>query len=257
MQRTDTTNRKKEKCEMLKVYEKDLNEQERPTWTVEDVIAARTDNDKMRMLVEQNLRFLYKLCYEFAYTQNPRIFTAEDFMGSAVETMMYCVERYDPTHKSQASFLTYVRHAVIHALIKFQERCADIVQWKNPRGNPRPRVGLYVEELKDMPYLHDSNRGIATLTMQLMPLEAWRSMFTSDGDMERAETKEDNEYRVYKFLSLLNDRERYIITHKYGLNGNTPKTYEQIGWTINLTDEGVRRIEKRAIQKMRRRGERE
>lgn len=49
----------------------------------------------------------------------------------------------------------------------------------------------------------------------------------------------------------LSERERKIIIHRFGLNGNSPLTLEEIGRILGITRERVRQIQNKAIARMR------
>lgn len=53
-------------------------------------------------------------------------------------------------------------------------------------------------------------------------------------------------------LSQIGDRERMILEMRYGLNGTTPMTLQEIGNKLKLSRERVRQIEERAILRLRR-----
>ncbi len=63
---------------------------------------------------------------------------------------------------------------------------------------------------------------------------------------------------VEGFLSILNDREKTVIKHRYGLNGNGGKTMtlEAIGRGFGVTREAIRKTEQKAIGKLKRHLER-
>jgi len=46
-------------------------------------------------------------------------------------------------------------------------------------------------------------------------------------------------------------RERTVIIHRYGLNGEEPKTLEEIGKMLNISRERVRQIEIKALKRIR------
>jgi RNA polymerase primary sigma factor len=56
---------------------------------------------------------------------------------------------------------------------------------------------------------------------------------------------------VREVLEKLDKREGYIIQERFGLNGRTPKTLEEIGYDLGLTRERVRQIESVAMKKLR------
>lgn len=69
---------------------------------------------------------------------------------------------------------------------------------------------------------------------------------------ETGENKELAQGEAIKFLmDYLNQRERNIITKYYGLDGNKPKTLEEIGTEYGLTKERIRQIKNTSFKKMR------
>jgi RNA polymerase primary sigma factor len=56
---------------------------------------------------------------------------------------------------------------------------------------------------------------------------------------------------VKGMLGRLDDRERRIIVSRYGLNGASEQTLEQLGRELGITKERVRQIESRAQEKLR------
>ena len=51
-------------------------------------------------------------------------------------------------------------------------------------------------------------------------------------------------------LSALTPRERYIVVRRFGLDGNSPETLQQIGEYFQVTKERIRQIEARALRKI-------
>ena len=56
---------------------------------------------------------------------------------------------------------------------------------------------------------------------------------------------------VIKLISVLDRREQEIITRRFGINNEEPKTLEQIGNIMGFSKERIRQIENIAIQKLR------
>jgi len=57
---------------------------------------------------------------------------------------------------------------------------------------------------------------------------------------------------IMTILEQLDERERAIITHRYGLEqGTEPQTLEQVGTQFGVTKERIRQLEARALQKLR------
>src|SRR5579864_898290 len=56
---------------------------------------------------------------------------------------------------------------------------------------------------------------------------------------------------VKEILDMLKERDRLILTHRYGLEGNETKTLAAIGQEQNLTRERVRQIEKDLLKALK------
>ena len=65
--------------------------------------------------------------------------------------------------------------------------------------------------------------------------------------MEQTEIKD----RVHEWLNRLNEKQRYIIEKRYGLNGYDIQTLEQLAASLDLTRERVRQIQLEALQTLR------
>ena len=68
-------------------------------------------------------------------------------------------------------------------------------------------------------------------------------------DMERRQQIGKVLYLVPKVLS---DREQFIIVNRYGLFGSKPMTQREISTNLGISRSYVSRIEKRALEKLRR-----
>jgi RNA polymerase sigma factor (sigma-70 family) len=79
--------------------------------------------------------------------------------------------------------------------------------------------------------------------------------FSEDGRGSQFEEEAVNSRQHQMIMSILehlDDRERAIIMHRYGLErGTEPETLEQVGSRFNVTKERIRQIESRAMQKIR------
>src|SRR4051794_34584972 len=54
-----------------------------------------------------------------------------------------------------------------------------------------------------------------------------------------------------RVLGMLADRERRILELRYGLNGESPRTLDEVGRTFNVTRERIRQIENQSLKKLR------
>ena len=56
---------------------------------------------------------------------------------------------------------------------------------------------------------------------------------------------------VEKILSQLSTRERRVLELRYGLNGEHPRTLDEVGRAFNVTRERIRQIENQSLKKLR------
>jgi RNA polymerase nonessential primary-like sigma factor len=68
-----------------------------------------------------------------------------------------------------------------------------------------------------------------------------------DQMLEQSEIKD----RMKEWLGRLNDKQRYIIEHRYGLNACEIQTLEQLAGSLGLTRERVRQIQLEALETLR------
>ena len=54
-----------------------------------------------------------------------------------------------------------------------------------------------------------------------------------------------------KILSSLSHRERRVLELRYGLDGEHPRTLDEVGRTFNVTRERIRQIENQSLKKLR------
>ncbi len=62
--------------------------------------------------------------------------------------------------------------------------------------------------------------------------------------------KKDNIIKLKKYLGILSEREKNIITKRYGLDGSDEVTQKNIAKELNISRSYVSRIEKRALTKL-------
>ena len=54
-----------------------------------------------------------------------------------------------------------------------------------------------------------------------------------------------------KILATLSHRERRVLELRYGLDGEHPRTLDEVGRTFNVTRERIRQIENQSLKKLR------
>jgi RNA polymerase primary sigma factor len=80
--------------------------------------------------------------------------------------------------------------------------------------------------------------------------------FLADEEMVLPEDEVDTSMRteiLARILAKLSPRERSMLELRYGLDGNHPRTLEEVGRVFNVTRERVRQIESQTLKKLRER----
>jgi RNA polymerase primary sigma factor len=67
---------------------------------------------------------------------------------------------------------------------------------------------------------------------------------------EESYDEKDLALRIKKVLSTLSERERAVITMRYGLEDGKPKTLNEIGIVLGVTQERIRQLESKAMSKL-------
>ena len=70
-------------------------------------------------------------------------------------------------------------------------------------------------------------------------------------DVEKEVVKEELHKQLESLMKVLDDREKEIIKHRFGLEGAEPKTLNEVGEMLGISRERVRQLENRALKKLR------
>lgn len=73
-----------------------------------------------------------------------------------------------------------------------------------------------------------------------------------DADPDNAYFLKELRYHFEQMMNVLNERERIIVTMRYGLDGDKKSTFADIGRKLGITRERARQLEAKAILKLRR-----
>jgi RNA polymerase primary sigma factor len=82
-----------------------------------------------------------------------------------------------------------------------------------------------------------------------LKLEGLISIFGTE-DIERDLYEEELRNIIKSLLDKLTQRERDILVFRFGLDGNEPKTLDEIGKILGISRERVRQIEKKALKRL-------
>lgn len=232
---------------------------------------AKGNQKALEKLVTSNLRFVVKLAHDF----KGQGLSLEELISEGNIGLMRAAEKFDP--EKGAKFSSYsawwikqkMRRA-IHYYGKIMK--VPVVSGKRINQIRYMRLKLQ-EELGREPTNNEiantlelSKRTVLALKLADVkicslqdPIEAGESGEIADlvpdekASLPSQKIENVEEYqRLKKLIKRLDYREQLILTLRYGLDGNNPRTLEETSKQINRTRERVRQIQQAALRKIRR-----
>jgi len=202
----------------------------------------------------------------------------EDLVSEGTAGLIKAVSKYDP--ENGARFATYatwwVRHAILRALCN-QARLIRLPTHAVARmARIRQVFERMTEQLGREPTqaeLADETglklTQIAVIQEAVQPPVSLDATHSSDENITISDTiaderaidpssHQENHDRTDELLRLLNsrlfltERERVVLTRRFGINGDQEESFESIGKDLGLTAERVRQLQHQGLAKLRR-----
>jgi len=236
----------------------------------------KSDIEAAHKLITSNLRFVVKIALEY---KNYGVKLLDLIQEGNIGLMM-AVKKFDP--RKGFRFISYavwwIRAYIQNFIIKSWSlvkigttqaqkklfyklgkvrRLLEAPQGDHPQSyqDIAKDLGVKEEEIHEM----EQRMGRRDLSLdlpfdenqELTPLELLSDDSPDQEDMLiRSQDSQIQRNEISKALDRLNERERYIITHR--IMSDNPLTLREIGDTFQLSRERVRQIEKEALTKLRR-----
>ncbi len=229
------------------------------------------DQEALKKLVECNLRFVV------AYAKRYRGLGLSylDLIHEGTLGLMEAAKRFDP--ERGVKFISYavwwVRQAIFHALSEHarvfrlpQKLSGQVSKVEGMRDRlarelERPPT---TEELAQKAEL--TAEQVESLLLAAGDDVSLSAAVGEDGNMELGDTLEQDtipsvelemirssfEQRIQAMVDDLEDKEREVIRMRFGLDGEEPRTLQEIGEALGLSRERIRQIESKAKEKLRR-----
>jgi RNA polymerase primary sigma factor len=256
--------------ELLTRYLKDLSAL--PTLSREEEIKLarriqRGDREAIRELVEGNLRFVVSVAAKYSDSRIPLI----DLINEGNIGLIKAAEKFNPD--KGVKFITYavwwVVAAIKHALVK-QTGVIGL-----PLKHPHTIYKIHrKKEALSQQLGRDPTRdevaealGLSPQNMELSLMATRRPLFLdaaisedmgvsysntikADFKIDEVLLEESLREEIGSLVETLSERERDIISMRFGLKGDEPMTLRQIGKIKGLSKERIRQIEEKALERL-------
>ena len=230
--------------------------------------ACERREEARRILVECNLRLVVSIAKRYTYCN----FSIQDLIQEGNVGLMRAVEKFDYTRGHHLS--TYASYWIRQTITRALTNCSRTIrisasilkQINDIRAAERELLEATGEEptpeaIADKLWMpHAQVRALIKMAQQPVSLQTALSEDADLADLipdENAPAPELIASRmtlrtsIGKALNNLNDRERMVITRRFGLDGENPLTLTELSHEMGLSSERVHQIEANAIRKLR------
>jgi RNA polymerase primary sigma factor len=257
----------------LKVYLNEIGQVPLLTPEQEIVLAAQYksgDESARQTMIAANLRLVVKIARDYEHLGLPIL----DLISEGNIGLVKAVERFDPSKGGKLS--TYgcwwIKQSIKRALANQSKTIRLPVHLVDKIGKMRRATNRLHEALGREATDEEIAREIGAPSHKV---SRWRSISVRPasldapiGDMSQSsfadiieDEKASTPYRqleektvirmIRDLMDDLTERESFILTCRYGLDGDGEKTLEQVGEKFGITRERVRQIQNSALAKMR------
>src|SRR6202040_4310769 len=229
------------------------------------------DREARSLMISSNLRLVVTISQDYANLGLPLL----DVISEGNIGLMTAIDRFDPSKGAKLSTYAawWIRQSIKRALSNQSKTIRLPVHLGDKIAKVR-RVALHLsEELGREPTDDELGEEIGIASGKVSQLKtvsirpASLDAPISDDDLtEFGETVEDEQARtpfellrdkdlhndVDGLLEVLDDREKEIISQRFGFDGGEQKTLEEIGRKFRVSRERIRQLQNEALAKLRR-----
>ncbi|MBW8742226.1 MAG: sigma-70 family RNA polymerase sigma factor [Gaiellaceae bacterium] len=257
----------------LQLFLKDIGKVDLLTAAQEVELAKRIergDHSAKQEMVEANLRLVVSIAKKYRNQGLPFL----DLIQEGTIGLVRAAEKFD--YRKGFKFSTYatwwIRQAVARALadkartirmpVHVVEKLNKIVRSERKlraEFGREPTSGEIAKDLELTPEEVEQIRRSAQTPVSLeKPVgdedESEFGHFLTDENQELPDEAAEVTLRketLKKILGSLSPRERQVLELRYGLDGQHPRTLDEVGRTFNVTRERIRQIENQSLKKLR------
>jgi RNA polymerase primary sigma factor len=257
----------------LQLFLKDIGKVDLLTAAQEVELAKRIergDHSAKQEMVEANLRLVVSIAKKYRNQGLPFL----DLIQEGTIGLVRAAEKFD--YRKGFKFSTYatwwIRQAVARALadkartirmpVHVVEKLNKIVRAERKLRAELGREPTAAEIGKDLDLSADEVEHIRRSAQTPVSLEkpvgdedeSEFGHFITDENLPLPDEEAEITLRketLRKILGTLSSRERQVLELRYGLDGQHPRTLDEVGRTFNVTRERIRQIENQSLKKLR------
>lgn len=175
-------------------------------------------------LITANLKFVPKVAKQFKGCGLP----FADIIEEGNIGLIKAIDRFDPEkdNKVISYAVWWIRKTIMEAIEK-----RSVIDAEN------------IDDIYNTSYKNDEITNEDNQSRIIVP-----EKFDSN---EYEETPYDIKQVIEELFDGVPERERFILSDYYGLDGCSPKTLDELGQEFNLTKERIRQLNEKALKKMR------
>jgi RNA polymerase primary sigma factor len=257
----------------LQLFLKDIGKVDLLTAAQEVELAKRIergDHSAKQEMVEANLRLVVSIAKKYRNQGLPFL----DLIQEGTIGLVRAAEKFD--YRKGFKFSTYatwwIRQAVARALadkartirmpVHVVEKLNKIVRSERKLRAELGREPTAIEIGKDLDLTGEEVEHIRRSAQTPVSLEkpvgdedeSEFGHFLTDANLPLPDEEAEITMRketLRTILSTLSSRERQVLELRYGLDGQHPRTLDEVGRTFNVTRERIRQIENQSLKKLR------
>lgn len=228
------------------------------------------DREALKKLIEANLRFVVSYVKKYK-GMGMGMF---DLINEGNLGLIEAAKRFDP--ERNVKFISYavwwIRQAIIHALTRssrayhIPQKLSDkISEMKKKTSQLKVELGrdpsreeiakrmkITVDEIEDLELLDERDVSLSDTYYDEDQEMGDRIEDTISPSVEYQIIKNSIQDQIRELLKGLDEKEKYVIKSRFGLDDDKPQTLQEIGDGLNLSRERVRQIEQKAMRKLSR-----
>jgi len=258
----------------LKLYLREISKTPLLTADEEVALAERIQNgdEKARtQMISANLRLVVKIAQDYSNYGMP----VADLISEGNIGLMKAVERFDPEKGGKLSTYAawWIKQSIKRALANQSKTIRLPVHMVDKIAKMRRISVILAEALGREPTDEElaDEVGLPHRKLALLRQASYRPA-SLDAPINEGESTEFGEVlsdecaenplemlvdkdihgELDGLLNLLDDRERRIISERFGLSGREAMTLEEVGFEFGVTRERIRQLQNSALAKMRR-----